>query len=387
MKKNKKILVILHENYFPPHKGYRKIAIDRLNILSNFFNIDIIMPTYSDSDLTHFNKKKLNIIKFKNKKKYFELIISLLKIFPGQVSIYTNREYKNFIKSKSINKFYDFIYTFTLRSMINIPLDSINYGKFILDLIDPPSQTFLNRAKKNFILSPVYFIEYLLLKKYEKKVSKIADKTLIVSERDKFFLKNTFKNIFSLPHCIEHNVFKERSLENRFANTFCFTGNLNYIENIKSIDFIVKDILPKLYLKNKKICFHIIGSNADAMKKKYLDIPNIEIISNPENMLEILSCYRACVVPQTIEFGCISKIPECISVNTPIITSKVNFEGAEAEEYFKYLIADTAVEFIDKINDLLHKKEYFYNFKNDAENYRINNSKSFLEQKLLNIFS
>ena len=62
-------------------------------------------------------------------------------------------------------------------------------------------------------------------------------------------------------------------------------------------------------------------------------------------------------------------------------------ESSHILKYFKYLIADTAVEFIDKINDLLHKKEYFYNFKNDAENYRINNSKSFLEQKLLNIFS
>ncbi len=344
------------------------------------------MPAKNSMGMGQWKSNKnisLHTINFN--RNYLDIFTSLIKVIPGQTALYSNNKFKEYVYNIAKNKKYNAVYTYTIRSIENIPFHLLNYNKFILDLIDPPSQGLINRGGKSIFLFPFYIIEYFLVKLYEWRLGDIVNKTVLISKRDKKYISQKPKKIFIIPHYIRKNKNKIKSYSERIPNAFCFTGNLSYNKNLESINFIVTKILPNLLLKNK-IYFHIIGSNSELLKKKYRRHKYIKVISNPRDMLETLSNYRVSLSPQTINFGCISKIPESITVHTPIITSKINFEGANAEKKFKELIAENPNEYVTKINNFLYNKKNYDKFKKKAKVYINDFSISKFEKKLFKLF-
>ena len=331
------------------------------------------------------SNKNINLYTVNFNKNFFDIFISLIKAIPGQTALYSNNKFREYVCNVAKNKKYSAIYTYTIRSVENIPLRSLNYDNFVLDLIDPPSLGLINRARKNIFLFPFYIIEYFLVKFYEWRLGNIVTKTFLISKRDKKYISQKLKKIFIIPHYINKNKIKIKSFSERIPNAFCFTGNLSYNENLESINFIISKILPNLLLKNK-IYFHIIGSNSESLKTKYRHHKYIKVISNPKDMLETLSNYRVSLSPQTINYGCVSKIPESITVHTPIITSKINFEGANANKIFKELIAENPKEYVTKINNYLYSKKDYDKFKKKAKVYINDFSSSKFEKKLIELF-
>ena len=104
----------------------------------------------------------------------------------------------------------------------------------------------------------IYFLEELLVKKYEKKCSNKFNKIILVSNKD---LKNNdkvFKKKFiEIPNGInkQNKVFKFSKKNNRIL----FIGNIKYLPNKLACYEFVKKILPRINIIFKNIEFHIVG--------------------------------------------------------------------------------------------------------------------------------
>ena len=356
-----KILTVLHEDFFPINKGYRKVGIDRLNLLSNYYDLDLFVPQKKGSNLISSINKRINVFKY-NKKIFGSMVgflSSILKFNPISVSIYTDISYRKFIEKKTLNTKYDYIYLITPRGMENLNLKKISHKKLIIDFVDPQSATFSYRAKKMHYLSILYYFEYRLFLKFENKISRIADSILLISQKDKQIYKKKFKNVYCVPHIkkINNTIMKYK---NRNKNSFCFSGNLSYEENVNSIIFIIKKILPILLKYSQDYKLHIIGSNPSNKLQKLLRKNKIKVILNPKNILSEISKYKLAIAPNTLPFGVISKIPECISVGTPILTTKENISNSSIENYNESLLAETADEFAMKIHRGLSDENVFF---------------------------
>ena len=378
-----KILTVLNEDFYPINKGYRKVGIDRLNLLSNYYDLDLFVPQKKRSELISSINEKINVFKY-NKKIFGSMVgflSSILKINPISVSIYTDLSYRKFVEKKTLNTKYDYVYLITPRGIGNLNLKKISYKKLIIDFVDPQSATFNYRSKKIHYLSILYYFEYKLFLKFENKISRIADSILLISQKDKQIYKKKFKKVYCVPHIkkINNSIVKYK---NRNKNSFCFSGNLSYEENIISITFIIKKILPILRKYSQNYKLHIIGSNPSNKLQKLLIKNEIKVILNPKNILYEISKYKLAIAPKTIPFGVISKIPECISVGTPILTTKENISNSSIENYNENLLAETADEFAMKIHLILSGENIFF------DNLKLINEYAlfFSESKVKNLF-
>ena len=358
---NKKIITILHEDFFPLTKGYRRACVDRLNILADEYEIDLIIPVLRIIDKYEIGlNKKINTIFFKASffGNLIGFILSIIKFSPISVSIYSNFFYKKFINDEIKKKNYDYIYLITPRGLDNLYFKNFTNSKLIIDFIDPFSLTFLHRYNKKKILNLIYLLEYFLAKKYEFKIQKYIHKITLISKNDiKYYNYYPDKSIH-VPHIVSIRN-KIKTYDDRKNNAFCFSGNLSYNENVTSIDFIVKKILPILYKFNKNYEFHIIGANPKNEILKISKNKNIKLIKNPNSITNEISNYRLSISAQKIPFGVISKIPESISVGTPILTFRENIINSGILKYDDNLYAETPIDFAKKIHLCLSSKSVF----------------------------
>ena len=137
MKKNK-IITILHENYVPLNKGYRRICIDKLNLLSNEYDIDLIMPSSNDQFKYLGLDKNIKTISFNRKLigRVIGFIFSIFKLSPITISIYSDYFYKKRIKEIISKTNYNFVYLVTPRGLDNIPF-YVDKSKIVVDFVDP----------------------------------------------------------------------------------------------------------------------------------------------------------------------------------------------------------------------------------------------------------
>ena len=185
----KKILIVTTKFPFPLFSGDKLRIYNILKYLSKKNKVDLIY--------TEPNENLQKKIKFINKtifiktriiETYFNIFYFFLMGKPLQVGYFFSSAMK--IKVNEIKENYDTIIFHLIRSSEFMPK---NYkGKAILEMTDLISKNYLQLYKKLSFINPLkylYFIEQMLVEKYEKNISKLFSKIVLVSKKDsKFFL-------------------------------------------------------------------------------------------------------------------------------------------------------------------------------------------------------
>ena len=228
----KKILIVTTKFPFPLFSGDKLRIFNILKKLSKKNRVDLI---YTDSK-ANLQKK----IKFINKtifvkthifEKYFNIIYFLIIGKPLQIGYFFSNEMKT--KINEIKDDYDVIIFHLIRSAEYLPK---NYkGKTILEITDLLSKNYLQLQKKLNFFNPlkyIYFLEQILVKKYEKKIANFFNKIIFVSGNDSkyFFIGN--KNKKKIQIITNGTDLKKKQYKFRTKNNdIIFIGNINYLPN------------------------------------------------------------------------------------------------------------------------------------------------------------
>ena len=263
----KKILIVTTKFPFPLFSGDKLRIFNILKKLSKKNRVDLI---YTDSK-ANLQKK----IKFINKtifikthifEKYFNIIYFLIIGKPLQIGYFFSNEMKT--KINEIKDDYDVIIFHLIRSAEYLPR---NYkGKSILEITDLLSKNYLQLQKKLNIFNPlkyIYFLEQVLVKKYEKKIANFFNKIIFVSGNDSkyFFIGN--KNKKKIQIITNGTDLKKKQYKFRTKNNdIIFIGNINYLPNKLACYDFIKKIMPKLEKEGLNITFKIIGQTSSTLK-------------------------------------------------------------------------------------------------------------------------
>jgi len=226
----------------------------------------------------------------------------------------------------------------------------------------------LSKSERN-ILKKIYFrIEACKLSGFEK-VLKNADHLLCISPNDNYYFDHRYsgKSHF-IPAFHPFNEIKSKLGRGEYL---LFHGNLSVSENLQAIEFLIKNVIPKITQK-----FIITGKNPpDRLIRELNQFPSVQLISNPSNkeMEELIQNAQICVLPTFQNTGLKLKLLAslfsgrfCIA-NTPMIHKT-------GLEHLCHL-ADTPEEMIRQINEL---------FGQDFTSKEINKRKIILEDTFSN---
>ena len=307
-----------------------------------------------------FSKKKfgnLNLINFKEENfiyKIIYIIFSILRLrplqlgyfFSNKINNYTIKNYKNF----------DYIFCQSVRAapyVLNLKI------KKILDMGDLYSSNYNQVNKIKSILNPVkfiYFIESLLIKKFEKLCLQNFDKILLFSKKEINSLKIKKNKIKQINFGIDK--IKNKFKYNLKNNKIIFIGNIKYLPNKIACQNFISKILPAIIQIHKDIEFHIIGEISKIDELIWKKNKSVKIHGKVKRLDTVISKVFCGLANLNVSSGIQTKLLTYMSYGIPSISSKQvlsNFDVIGSTSLPAYENKD---EFINLILKLKNNKRF-----------------------------
>lgn len=372
--KKPKLLVILPRVPYPLEKGDKLRAYHFIKGLHKSFEISLfaLSDQRIDKEIENeisnicdqyriFNNPFINIV--------FNAFLFLFNGKPFQLAYFYRRSMKKAIRQEIKNNKPDVIFCQLLRSAEYVKGIDV---KKVLDYQDAFSMGMKRRAETSgFLKKCFYSWESKRLRRYESKVSKIFDHTLIISEQDKKALPIMDKEAFVLRNGVDMNYYLPVECEKKYD--LLFVGNMSYPPNINAVVYFAKEIMPLLLKNNPKLQFVIAGAKPHA-KVKMLASDNIIITGWADDLREYYCRSKIFVAPMLIGTGLQNKLLEAMAMGIPCVTSSLANNALGAKTNKEIIIADTANEMFIAIEKLLENKNHRDEI---AENGRILIQKDF----------
>jgi len=343
---------------YPTEKGDKLRAFHQIKQLSK--NHEIILCALNDGfmhdeAITVLKKyvKAVHVIPISKITILFNLFKTLFSDKPLQVGYFYNLK-----SARQVNKLIeqykpDHIFCQLIRVaeyVKNIPIPKT------LDYQDVFSKGVERRlATSSFYLKPFLRIEYNRLLKYERSCFDAFNNKIIISEPDRDLIPHPEREkILVVANGVDTEFFKPILREKKFD--LVFTGNMGYPPNIKSAEFLVNEILPRVLSVKPAIRLLIAGANPH-LRVQVLKSENVEVSGWVPDMRECYAKARIFIAPMQIGTGLQNKILEAMAMNIPCITSPLAFQALKAKEGEDILVARTPEEYADHILMLLSNPE------------------------------
>lgn len=210
-------------------------------------------------------------------------------------------------------------------------------------------------ASSPFYLKPFLQIEYNRLLRYEHDAFEAFDNKIIISVPDRELIPHPDRNkIVVVANGVDPDFFKPIVREKEYD--LVFTGNMGYPPNIKSAEFLVNEILPKILPQKPDVRLLIAGANPH-LRVLVLKSARVEVSGWVPDMRECYASARIFIAPMQIGTGLQNKLLEAMAMQIPCITSLLAFKALNAREGEDILVAQTPEEYASHILMLLNNKE------------------------------
>lgn len=355
MKKKKILFVTTRSPFSHIISGDRYRAKLIIDYLGNKNKIDVL---YSDN---FKGIKKINGKKIFFKTKIFDklkgILYSLISFSPLQNGFFYCENVNNYL-NKNYKK-YNTIIFHTIRSAQYLP-DKFK-GKKILEMTDLLSNRYDQIIKSLSIFNPlfyIYWMEKLLVKKYENYCALKFKKIILVSINDIkniFYIKNK-KNFIEIPNSFEINkyIYKFKTSNNKIL----FVGNMKYLPNRNACKNFIESILPKIKNINPYIQFHIVGEIKPIDKFFFNNIKNVFCHGSVKKLDNLIKSSVCGICNLSIATGLQNKILTYLSYGLPCISSEISFKNTYLKKNKEILVYKDQKELIKLFLKLKNDKTF-----------------------------
>ena len=198
------------------------------------------------------------------------------------------------------------------------------------------------------------------LKRFESDMLKHAEWVFDLSADDlEYWKRHGVSRISWLPPIAESALGSGQNAPPASATPadVVFVGNLTTPNNVRGIEWLVREIVPLVLTRRPATRFVIAGSNPDAHMKQLCEVPGVTLIADPPDVLPIFAGARVLVNPVRTGSGIHVKAIEMLMMPAPIVTATQGICGMPDEVKRLFRVADTAPRFAEEILDALESTE------------------------------
>ena len=318
----KKILFICPRNPFSERFSGDVIRAKKfIYFFSKNNYVKVVSPNLKDSKkkdsrFSYEGFKEVNIFI-----KIFYIFFSLIKIQPMQLGYFFSPRIKEYVKNNY--QHYDLIFFQSFRTAQYMP-ENIK-KKCVLDMGDLMSKNYRQTSFQYFFLNKIkiiYFIESLLVKKYENFCFNKFNKILLLSKREINSVEKKYKNKLAQISYGINKVFNKYKFH-RKNNKIIFIGNIKYAPNKNACYEFANKILPSINKVYSDLEFHIIGEISKIDKYFLSKKKNVKILNKVKNLDPYLNNTICGLANLKIASGIQTKLLTYMSYGIPSVSSKL----------------------------------------------------------------
>ncbi len=322
------------------------IDLISFNTVKHYFKVEEL-PTKANY------YRKIYDVYLDNRIKALDAGLNLFSSLPFHITRYITKEFKSkLLKVLSENK-YDLI---LLESINLIPYYEIikeNSDAIIVYRAHNVEYEIWERITQNEsnVVKKAY-LSYLTkkLKRYElDKISRFKT-ILTVTERDlKRYQNNGFRGKgIVVPAGIRGEDYNPSALNNSNPIKISFIGSLDWIPNVEGLEWFLNNVWKKYTKYSPNAELHIAGRN---INKSIFEMESNNVVIHGEvpDAKAFLNSFDIMIVPLLSGGGMRLKILEGLALGRIVITTSLGLEGIDATDGEEVFIANSADEFIEKL--------------------------------------
>ena len=378
----KKILFICPRNPFSERYSGDVIRAKKfIYYLSKNNYVKVISSDFKDS------KKKESKLSYEGFKeisfviKIFYIFFSLIKIKPLQLGYFFSPKIKEYVQNNYQN--YDIIFFQSFRTAQYMPENKKK--KCILDMGDLMSRNYKQTSIRYFFFNPIriiYYIESLLVKKYENFCFNKFTKILLLSKKEIGCVEKKYKNKLAQISFGVTNINKIYRFHQKNYKII-FIGNIKYAPNKKACFEFANKSLPFINEIYPNIEFHIIGEISKIDKFFLKQKLNVKILNKVKNLKPYLDKTICGIANLKIATGIQTKLLTYMSYGIPSVCSQQVAENFDAIKESKISFYKNNEEMIKIILKFKRNK----NFSLSASKRALKTIRKFKWEKVLSVLN
>ncbi|MBI2613607.1 MAG: glycosyltransferase family 4 protein [Candidatus Levybacteria bacterium] len=371
--------ILLVSSYlpYPLFSGGHIRLYNLIKELSKIHKITLICEKrdyQGDSEINELKKFCKKVITVNRKKQWTvkNILKTGLSLQSFLITGHTISEMKKEIQRELNESQFDLIHVETSYVMQNIPPVDIP-----LILVEHNVEYLVyKRFADNAPLSlrPLLYVDVFKLRLWEESIWNKATKLVAVSEIEKKIMEKIRKDVIVVSNGVDINKFKIQNSKFKIneEKRILFIGEFKWMQNRDAIEFILKDIWPKLRyefippMNNKGIKLWVVGRHIpNSIRKMTNDNDVIFDDQAPKETEQIYQKSDLLLVPIRVGGGTSFKILESMASGVPVVTTSLgNAIGAKENE--EIIIANDSDEFVEKIRELFANKKFFNTISENA---------------------
>ena len=240
----------------------------------------------------------------------------------------------------------------TIRSrMPSLPVvwDSVDCISHLFELTSSESRSAFGRL--------ISTLELTRTRNWEGKMTSAFHHVTITSQVEKEALLGlasaTPSAVTVLPNGVDMEYFRPGFEGRHDPETIVFSGKMSYHANISMADFLVREIMPKIWEKRPSVKLLIVGKDPPASITALQADPRIAVTGTVADMRPYLQTATVAAVPLVYGAGIQNKILEAMACRIPVVTNMKAMKALQAKPGEDALVADTAEDFSREILSLI----------------------------------
>lgn len=231
------------------------------------------------------------------------------------------------------------------------------YGAYLYSLPKSVQKILsLPRIKRMILAS-----EVSLLKKYERDIAKIYNKTVFVAEREAIILNSelSFDRAVAVPLGVDVDYYGEFfDKQKKNQHTIAFLGAMSVAHNEAGAIHFIRDIFPLIQEKVPDSKFVIVGGGiTEQLKKVAKGNDSVVFTGRVEDVRTEVGKCQVFVCPLTFGSGIKTKNLEAMAMGVPVVTTTIGAENINAVNGRDWIIADENLQFAKAVIGVLNNKD------------------------------
>ena len=330
-----------------------EVTLLAMNTTKHYVNIEELPENFN-----HY--KAIHTVDIDNRLNPFDALKALLTGKNYFLSRFESEEYANKIRALIKTENFDVIQFETLQTLIYFREDifgiSKNQPKIVLRSHNVEHEIWERIVKNSKSGLKKWYLNRLLkqLKQFELEKNNQIDSLVAITQRDMaYFQKLGFNgNGHVTPIGLETNHYQANWQCFEQKPSLSFIGSLDWLPNSEGVEWFLTEVMVQL----ENIELHIAGRNAPNHLLE-LKMKNAQVHGEVKSSVDFINQHSIMIVPLFSGSGMRVKILEGLALGRVILTTSIGVEGIHAVDGEHLFIANTADEFIDKINFCVQNPE------------------------------